>query len=424
MRFLSIVRLVLGLGAVFGASNAIAAPTDYSLLTTVAVPVSAANNQGGAFTAFDISYVDPLTGYYYVADRSNAAVEIVNGANLTVVAQAGVGSFTGQQATTSVSGPDGVVVADNGTTASLFAGNGNSTLLSFNVTNPAAPTPLFAPINTGGAFRVDEMAYSPTSNLVLAANNAETTPFATLVNTSTGAIVKGNITIPNTPAGGGLEQSVWDPKTGTFFVSVPAFNGSTTGGVAEIDTSGNVIASYDFGALSAGAIAKCSPAGLTLGASGNLMVGCSTAKTQTVLLNPTANGGAGAIVATFAGVSGSDELWYDPASGDYFVTGSDASGNRIFAVISDTTDALLQSIGLPDVNAHSIAVDPLNGDVFVPLEGSIAGGLQDPLCPGGCIAVFAQTVPEPAPLWVFAVALAGLGCIGHALRRRMRRGSS
>ena len=74
MRFLSIVRLVLGLGAVFGASNAIAAPTDYSLLTTVAVPVSAANNQGGAFTAFDISYVDPLTGYYYVADRSNAAV--------------------------------------------------------------------------------------------------------------------------------------------------------------------------------------------------------------------------------------------------------------------------------------------------------------------------------------------------------------
>ncbi len=60
-------------------TSAIAGP-DYNLLTTVAVPVSAANNQGGAFTAFDISYVDPITGDYYVADRSNAAVDIINGA--------------------------------------------------------------------------------------------------------------------------------------------------------------------------------------------------------------------------------------------------------------------------------------------------------------------------------------------------------
>ena len=196
-------------------SAAVAMPTDYGLLTTIALPTTAANTQpGGAFTAFDISFVDPVTGDYYVADRSNASVDIINGASLQVLAQAG--GFSGQQKTTSVSGPDGVLVVDNGTTASLFAGNGNSTLRSFNVTNPASPVTLFAPISTGGVFRVDEMSYSPSANLVLAANNAETTPFATLVNASTGAIVKGNITIPNTPAGGGLEQSVWDPKDGDF----------------------------------------------------------------------------------------------------------------------------------------------------------------------------------------------------------------
>jgi hypothetical protein len=91
----------------------------------------------------------------------------------------------------------------------------------------------------------------------------------------------------------------------------------------------------------------------------------------------------------FLWISGSDELWYDPAS--------DATGvNRIFAVISDATDTLLQTVAVPDVNAHSIAVDPLNGDVFPPLEGSIVGGAQDTLCPRGCVAVFAQNIPEPS----------------------------
>jgi hypothetical protein len=395
------------------ASAAVAAPTDYSLLTTIALPATGANNQGGAFTGFDISYVDAMTGYYYVADRSNASVDIINGSTLNVVAQAG--GFSGQQAATSTSGPDGVLVANNGTTATLFAGNGNSTLVSFNVTNPAAPTPLFTPISSGGNFRVDEMAYSPTKNLVLVANNADSPAFATLVNATTGAIVKGNITIPNAPVTGGLEQSVWDAKTGTFFVSVPKFNGTNNpGGVAEIDINGNVIKTFDFGTMG---ISSCSPTGLGLGASGNLMVGCGNAKTQTVLLNPTANGGNGAIVKTFTQVAGSDELWYDAASGDYFVTGTDATGtNRVFTVISDATDTLLQTVSLPDVNAHSIAVDPLNGDVFVPLEGSLAGA-PDTLCPGGCIAVFAQTVPEPASLPLFAFALLAMAGSSTLVRR-------
>jgi hypothetical protein len=122
-----------------GLAPARAANTDYQLLSTIALPATAANNQGGAFTAFDISYVDPITGDYYVADRSNASVDIISGSSLQVINQ--VGGFTGQQATTSVSGPDGVLVANNGTNATLFAGNGNSTLLSFNVTNPTPHPP-------------------------------------------------------------------------------------------------------------------------------------------------------------------------------------------------------------------------------------------------------------------------------------------
>ena len=168
-------------------------------------------------------------------------------------------------------------VVDNGTTATLYGGNGNtslvqngskapsSTLISFNVTNPAAPV-LLNTLSTGGIDRVDEMAFSGISgntnpaanNLLLVANNAEpgppggVLPFATLVNATTGTIVGSKIFIPNTPppsAGGGLEQSVWNKATGTFFVSVPAFNGTgNPGGLAQIDINGNVIGTYDFAA--------------------------------------------------------------------------------------------------------------------------------------------------------------------------------
>jgi DNA-binding beta-propeller fold protein YncE len=363
---------------------------------------------------FDISFVDAATGYYYFADRSNASVDIINGATNKVVAQAG--GFTGQQATTSVSGPDGVLVA--GTT--LYAGDGNSTLKSFNVSNPASPTPMFAPISTGGKFRVDEMAYSPTTNQLLVANNADSPAFGTLLNATTGQILKGNITVPGSPLNGGLEQSVWNPKTGTFFISVPAFNGTgNPGGVAEIDKNGNVIATFNFASMG---ISSCSPTGLAVGASGHLAVGCGNAGTQTIIFDPTANGGKGAILTKIAGVSGSDELWYDPATGNYFVTGVDASGNRIFAVVSDATNSIVSTTSLPDVNAHSIAVDPLNGEVFVPLPASLPGA-PNAVCPNGCVGVYSieTAVPEPSSLALTVVALLSTAGAGVWARRKARR---
>jgi hypothetical protein len=414
--------------AVLGSMTAPAfANPDYSLITTVLVPVSGVNSQGGAFTAFDISYVDPSTGYYYVADRSNGAVDIINGATNTFASQAGVGDFGGQQSSTAKSGPDGVVVVDNGTTATLYAGNGtpvpatSSTLLSFNVTNPSTPT-LLNTLSTGGANRVDEMAYSSSANLLMVANNADSPAFATLVNATppTPTIAHGNITIPGQPASGGMEQSVWDPSTGTFFVSIPQLTSTAgdPGGVAEISTSGIVLKTISFATLG---ISSCSPSGLALGGSGNLMVGCANAQTQTVVLNPA---GSGSIVALVTGVSGSDELWYDPVTKDYYVTGVDASGDRVIAVIGDSVYSILQSIDLTSlgagtVNAHSVAVDPLNGDIFVPLEGTTVAGGADALCPAGCIAVFAD-VPEPATLPILLSALCAMASVTWWRRRERR----
>jgi len=394
-----------------------------SLLRYIPVPADTANVQpGGAFSAFDISYADPVTGDIFIADRSNAAVDIFSGSGLTLLGRAT--GFTGQQSTTSVSGPDGVLTVTSGGVTTLYGGNGDSTLRVYDATNPALPAFVSA-ISTSGAFRVDEMAYSPLTHQVLAANNADTPAYGNLFTTTNGhppvALSVSPIAVPASQGGiaaGGMEQSAWDPNTGTFFVSIPALAGTgNPGGVAEVSTSGVVLRTIDFGTMG---ITSCSPSGLAVGGSGNLLVGCGNVGAAAILLNPT---GTGSIVKTFSGLGGTDELWYDPVTHKFYVTGNDGSNStRFFDVVTDDPlgGLIAQTVDLPvTTSAHSITVDPFNGDVFVPLAGTRA---VDP-CPTtfanpGCIAVF--SAPEPGSLPLLVVGLAGL--MGLAVRHLARSG--
>jgi hypothetical protein len=421
MRHLHSVALagVMALGATTG--PAVADPM-VAFDTFIPVPADGANVQPGhAFSAFDISYADPVTGDIFISDRSNASVDIFSGSSLTFLGRAT--GFTGQQATTSVSGPDGVLTVTSGGVTTIYAGDGNSTLRVYDATNPALPTFVSA-TSTSGMFRVDEMAYSPLTHQILAANSADTPAYGNLFSTTNGhppvALTISPIVIPANQGGivaGGMEQSVWDPNTGTFFVSIPALGtGGPTdpGGVAEINTSGTVLRTISFATLG---ITSCSPAGIALGGSGNLMVGCGNVGTAGIMLNPA---GAGSIVKTFAGLGGTDELWYDPATGAFYVTGNDGSNTtRFFDIVTDqgAASTISQTVDLPDTtSAHSITVDPFNNDVFVALAGTTS---VDPCSANfanpGCIAVYAP-VPEPGSLPVLVVGLAGL--IGFVTMRR------
>src|SRR5260370_33175085 len=152
--------------------------------TFIPVPTGAANFQpGGVFTSFDISFADPVTGNIFIADRSNASVDIFSGSSLTFLGRAQ--GFTGQQATTALSGADGVLTVTRGGVTTLYAGDGDSTLKVFNATNPAAPAFQQA-ITNAGTTRVDEMAFSPATNQILAANNAEAPAFGNLFSTTLG----------------------------------------------------------------------------------------------------------------------------------------------------------------------------------------------------------------------------------------------
>src|SRR5712692_3217489 len=261
---------VVFLALVLGTGPALADPL-YHLLTTIAVPSNPAGNvQGGAFTGYDIAYFDGTTQLMYLADRSNASVDIFSAKTNSFVGR--VGSFVGIQpqpvnpatVNNDISGPDGVVVANFGGAKQLWAGDGPSLLKGFDLTLPGSPPLGGTPINTGAVppTRVDEMAFDPRDKLLLVANNAADPPFATLVDTQSKSIVpKGKITFDGTNADGhnapkatnGIEQSVWDPSNGgRFFISIPELNGSGPGGVAMLDIFGNVTHVYDLGSASLG----------------------------------------------------------------------------------------------------------------------------------------------------------------------------
>jgi PEP-CTERM motif len=400
----------------------------YVFQTTIAVPPSTANTIGGNFATFDISFFDPLTQLDYIADRSNAAVDVLSAANNTFVQQvAGNPPFAGQQASNATSGPDGIAVANIPGVHQVFAGNGPSTLYTFNIsnqtTNPTI-TQVGTPLNTGGTMRVDEMAYSPTANTLLVANNADTPAFGTLINVKTGVpVVVGpgsntKIIIPQGGMTGGLEASDFNPVTKTFFISIPqlAAVGTLAGGVAEIDPVTGAIKNV-INLQTMGACGNCSPTGLAAAANGQMLIGDGNTGpgSGAIIIDPT-----GKIIATFPGIQGVDEVWYDPKTNRWFLAASNnpaSNGGPELAIIDAATDTLFQILKTTPGD-HSVSVDPISGKIFVPFAANAA----NTVCPAGCVVVFADVaaaVPEPSTWAMMLIGFLGLGFAFRQSRRKV-----
>jgi len=220
--------------------------------------------------SFDISYVDSITGNYYLADRSNRVVDFVDSIGRYVTGIPASPAFAGFTGSNSTSGPNGVVAAFPW----LFATDANSRVVTIDLRNNST----VSNASTGGApgLRADELAYDPTHGVLLVVNNADTPPFATfvIVNQSTGQLtVSTRITFDaahGVDAQNGAEQPVWDGALNRFFLSIPQIGPNVqNGGVVRINPfSASVEATYP--------VNFCGPAGLTLGPNQNLFIGCNT----------------------------------------------------------------------------------------------------------------------------------------------------
>src|SRR5215470_18025487 len=146
------------------------------LLKTVPIPGTVFNTTGGKMYVFDISWVDQRSRTYYLADRSNAVVDIVDTKTGTLTAQL-QGGFKGFTGTNGTSGPNGVTTGGH----CLFVTDAPSRVVSFN-TSTFPPTQVNAVSTASGDLnRADELAFDPMDNLILAINNADTPPFGTWV---------------------------------------------------------------------------------------------------------------------------------------------------------------------------------------------------------------------------------------------------
>jgi hypothetical protein len=389
------------------------------LLTTVPIPGTKANTTGGKMYVFDISFVDQTTQTYYLADRSNAVVDVVNAKTNQLISQINAKpAFKGFTGSTATSGPNGVVAAFPW----LFVTDANSRVVTINLSNGNT----VGDVSTGGTtgLRADELAYDPMHGLLLVVNNADTPPFATLINvnkTSGALAVIKRITFDKIHTGvdatNGAEQPVWDPVTGKFYLSIPQIGPKAKdGAVVRISTAGTVEVQYP--------IEFCQPAGLTLGPNVDLLVGCNTVfdtagnvwdSTKDVTAAPIQviiDARTGKIDAIVPGVGAGDEVWFNSGDGNYYTASSTsplrpteviantpltAQGAAILGVISARDQALKQLVptfNVPAVTtgplvhaastAHSVAANAKNNHVFVPLGANNAF----PNCLTGCVAVY------------------------------------
>jgi len=311
---------------------------------------------GKPLRAWDISWVDVPSAKYYLADRTNASIDVVDVMTDKVIAQ--IGGFVGATGKNDTSGPDGVVVTYSN--SELWAGDGDSTMKVIDLTTNT----IVATISTGGKFRVDEMTYDPKENVVIAANNADDPPFATIFSVGARIILK-KIPFPN--ATDGAEQPVYDPQTGMVYLSVPASKANPGGEIAVIDpVKMAVVATYGLN--------NCGPNGAALGPGNQLLAGCGNAG-RSIIVDKT----NGAVLADFSTVGGSDEVWFNPGDNNYYLA---ESARQMLGVIDAATMTGYEvESGL---GAHSVAADQTTNHIFVPISA------LDPSCPGpnGCIAVF------------------------------------
>jgi len=340
-----------------------AGPDDYHLTGVIKGP----NVPPAGSWSFDIGFVDSSTGNYLLGDRSNKAIDLVNAGPGTFTGFIGKGSFTGNAACGGSpfggAGPDGVVTDS---LHQVWAGDGNSTI---KVMPQIAGAAITKSIATGGVCRADELSYDPRDQLILIANDVE--GFLTFINVSTQTVaghfyysdntVGAPASVPgHATAGGGLEQSVWDPQTGLLYQAVPA--GSGQGFIDVFDpVTETLVRTMPVPGCSGG------PTGLALDPTHQHFIGAC------------GNGGdvidaqTGAVLASIPQVGGADEVWFNSGDKHYYL----AEFGGQLGVVDANSNNFLQNVPTGPA-AHSVAAfasnpnasNPANNKIFVPVGGS------------------------------------------------------
>jgi hypothetical protein len=356
---------------------------------------------GSPLVAFDISWIDANLVEYMLADRSNAAIDIIPlilNPPVFQIKPTAPNAFAGASPLgNDSSGPNGIITFNdpsNPIGIQLWVGDGPTFNPSCGVMQPCSTVKVFTDngtltsiIPTLGNHRADELCWAPPigsgfagkPGLVMVANDAESpdgTSFVSLIPTDTNGgavpnVIGQKITIASA---NGIEQCQFDPSTGNFYLNLPAvFTGvppffANNNGVVMVWTRGNTstgLPLLHLGNFQIDNTFQCTaPQGMAIGPrlggtdnqgnpfNSDILMGCNgnqpgptTGNTVTVW-----KGVPNTITNTYRGAGGGDEVWFNPLGpagfqGHYFVaSGTPAlTGGAMFTTI---IDPLLPNSGL------------------------------------------------------------------------------
>jgi hypothetical protein len=285
------------------------------------VPVTAVSIGPNVLSSFDISWDNPEVHAYFLSDRSNQAVDVID---TVTKSQSKLlpGQFAGSVATADCggvangcNGPNGVHSFNNNGRVEVWADDGPCTgpgrdgactascpyyaepaqFIPGTTDLPTGPVPtqynntncstvkvidyatgsLIANIPTGGGFRADETCYDPVDHLVEVANDSEQPwPWINYISTDTYKVVARILVVGAT---NGLEQCKWNARNGLIYANVPEINGD-----GNDDVDGNtyvidprvfpprVVNKFDI------PVGQCAgPQGMAIGPAPQIMLGCN-----------------------------------------------------------------------------------------------------------------------------------------------------
>jgi hypothetical protein len=392
------------------AVSAHSADETYSVKTIVPVP--------GGLTSFDIAFVDANIQTFVLADRTNKSIDVIDTRTNTLIHQYTASPpFAGVVSTGNASGPNGVIIVDQreiwATDAPAISTCSGTPI---HCTTPSSIKVLdlktgatIANIPNGGVRRADELCEDVKHEIVMSANDDPLDNFLTFINTETHSIIGGGnhkldgsdpkfkITLTPTPAGtttvaaDGIEQCKFNPRTGSFYLAVPATivttaTGTTAGPGVVLKISRNapfhIEQTFTIGDGCAG------PQGLVIGPRHEIQLGCGGA--NSVIIDER----TGATIAVETGEGGADEVWYNPGDNSYFIARSSAGKLGVQDAGRLQTDADVTTT----IGSHVVAADMLKNQIYVPVRANTVSGT--------CTAAGCATLCGPA-----GSAAAAAGCI-------------
>jgi hypothetical protein len=371
----------------------------------------------GTLEAFDISFVDPALRTYAVAasrvvdSRGPFGTVVIVNTDLNVVTKelipdppfAGACSFPARN---TVTGPNGVFVIKKGRNAEVWAGDGPVLTAAgiahiCSVKTGTPPTPVAgdiatpssvkvldlntgatkAVINTGGNGRTDEGCYDSQSRVVLIANDETFDNFITFIDADTYQVIQkikfdGTDPNANNILANGIEQCIFNPKDGNFYINLPNTGAATLAtplpgmtlrisGQAPYHVE-KIVADYSKAPWNTTGCAGGS--GIALGPDDQLANSCG------VIINWS----TGALIANFESEGSADEIWFNPGDNHYFL--ADSTPALLGVIDAGPKKPVADLEAVTAVGSHSVAADSVTNEVYVPIRGNNAVANSGAVC--------------------------------------------